>query len=265
MTEVVQTEGGNPEAEAAAKAAAEAKAAEGVKQEPGQQTDPVEPKEEPKEEPQGDPEDKSKELDVETWGDTGDEVGNAVLKELQDSGVEVDKAKALLFDAVQNGDASLIDHDALVEAVGKSRARLIEIGIKDYVGRQKSAAEAVVASMHEAAGGKDNWTVVAKWAKSGGVPEAKLNEYRKLIDSGGEQAAFAAGRLVQAYNADAKNTSLTGKTETPGPKNPAPAAEPLTAPQYAAELEKLMQGNPTEAQRRALLARRMAGKKKFGR
>ena len=167
---------------------------------------------------------------------------------------------------MQKGDPSLIDHDALVEAVGKTRAKLIEIGVKDYIGRQQEFVKTTINSLHEAAGGDSNWKVVAEWAKSGGVPDKKLNELRGLIDKGGETAAFAAQRLVALYNADSKNTTLTGKTERPGPKTPAPEAKPLTAAQYATELKALMNtGNATEAQRRALLARRQAGKKAFGR
>ena len=151
-------------------------------------------------------------LDTATWGDFKDDTANAVLLELQNSGITVDKAKALLFDALKSGDVTKIDHDALVEAVGKSRAHLIEAGMRDFISRTNAevraaeeSAKAVLAEMHAAAGG--------------------------------EQAAFAIDRIINAYNSVDTHTSVTRKRTMTKAQAEAPK-KTLTRQEYTAEVLK---------------------------
>lgn len=183
-------------------------------------------------------------LDTATWGDFKDDTANAVLLELQNSGITVDKAKALLFDALKSGDVTKIDHDALVEAVGKSRAHLIEAGMRDFIGRTNAevkaaeeSAKAVLAEMHAAAGGEAAWKKVADWARKGGVDKAKLESYVKLIDAGGEQAAFAIDRIINAYNSVDTHTSVTRKRTMTKAQAEAPK-KTLTRQEYTTEVLK---------------------------
>lgn len=200
------------------------------------------------------------EFDTDVWGTTGDEAGDSVLQLLHESGVEVDTAKALLFDAVQAGKPEDIDRDALVEKVGKVKATLIMAGIENFVGKRSEATAKAVAAVHEAAGGKEAWETMLPWV-SKAIPEEELSEYRDMIDAGGVKAKLAVGELVKRYNADPKNERLS-KKEVVG-DNTVKAVEPgLTQRQYGDQLVALNRaGKATPEARAKLLAARNRGKK----
>lgn len=153
---------------------------------------------------------KEAELDTEVWGSTGDETGDSVLFLLQQSGIEPDTAKALLFDAVRDGDPTKIDRDALIEKVGKATANLVMAGIENFVGKQAAKVAETTKIVFDAAGSPDAWKKVAEWSAKG-LSDADREEFRSLIDKGGRSAQFAAAEMVKLYNADSSNTSL-GKT-----------------------------------------------------
>lgn len=184
-----------------------------------------------------DPEDEaSDELDVETWGDTGTEVGNDVLMVLQNSGVSTEDAKALLYDAMVEGKPENIDRDALVEKVGKANANLIMIGVKEYIREGKDKAEAINTTVHDAAGGKDNWEKVTTWARET-LPEETLNEYRGMIEHGGMQAEMAAKDLLGKFNAADTNTTINNTDEVAGDNLKVDGARELTAREYHKEMK----------------------------
>jgi len=229
--------------EAEEKAAAEAKAAEEA-------------------EATGEEEAEDKALDTSVWGDAGDDVANSVLTELQNSGVTPDEAKALLWDAVEKGDPSKVDRDALVEKVGKARATLIMAGIENVTSKNNAKIEEVTAIAHKAAGDKESWTKATKWANAK-MDASELDELRGMMDKGGRQAEFAASEIVSRYNADPNNTSLkAGSKQLNADGKAKPAGEPLSRRQYGEELDKAHRtGRLTPALQESLKARRALGAK----
>lgn len=203
--------------------------------------------------------DKAKEYDPAVWGDTGSDVGNSVIQVLSESGVTPEEAKALVYDAAKAGDPSKIDRAALEAKVGKAAANIIISGVNSLINEDKQKADAIAASVAEAAGGKDAWDLIKVWALKN-VSEEDLNEYRGMIDAGGKQATLAAKALKEAYNGDAKNEKLGKRVVEGGVKNAPKAEAGLTKRAYGDKLSLLQrQGKATPEARAALYAQRKAG------
>lgn len=248
-----------PSNEERAAAKAEKEAEEKKKEEnPGDTTE-----EKPAEETKEEEEKPAEELDTTVWGDTGDEVANSTLLVLQNAGVSTDEAKALLWDAVEAGDPSKVDKDALIEKVGKANATLIMAGIENVTSRNNDLIAEVKDIAHKSAGSPENWETAVNWAKKN-LSEEDLDELRGMIDKGGRQASFATKEIVARYNADPKNTSLTagetqlkpdGKSETP--------VKGISRLEYGKQLDLLFRKGIREGhpEFKALQAQRAAGRK----
>ena len=183
---------------------------------------------------------------------------------LQDSGISVEDAKALLYDPLTvHNDPTKIDKSALAAKIGKSRAVLVMAGITNYVNEHNVKSEATIKSIHEVAGGKENWERVAPWAKTN-VSEAKMSEYIDMVNKGGELAKFAASEMVRMYNEDSNNTSLeTGAGSLEGTGVAADSGEALTKAQYAEQLDKEYRfGKPNMENVRKIQAARERGRRK---
>jgi hypothetical protein len=222
------------EAEAAARAASEAK----------------------EDDPEGEAE-----LDTETWGTTGDEVGDSVLMLLQTSGVEPDVAKSRLYDAVKEGDQTKIVRDALVEKVGKVNANLILAGVENFVSKNAAKIAGIAKEVHSVAGGKEAWDKVAAWV-SKNVPDDKRGELASMIDEGGAKARFAASEFLSMYNADEKNTSLGSTTRVDGDAKAPSNGRAIDRRTYAQELEKAHRNNASPAVLKEIQTARERGRKR---
>lgn len=152
------------------------------------------------------------ELDVDTWGHTGDEVGDSVLRMLQVSGITPDRAKEILTtgdDGLQIRDIQDIDCAALNKEVGKDKAQLIIAGIENWKNRNDAAVKETLDVVYSQAGGKENWDVAVAWANSNLTDEDR-SDLKDMIDAGGVKAKFAAQEIVNRYNSADGNTSLGG-------------------------------------------------------
>ncbi len=201
------------------------------------------------------------EFDESIWGTTGSEVGDSVLRLLNEGGVDPDQAKSLMYDAIQDGRPEEIDRDALVEKVGKDRATLIMAGVNNFVTARANAQAAQVAAVHEAAGSRDNWETMLPWVNS--LPAEQAAEYSDLIDQGGLQARLAVRDLVGKYNADPKTKSLAS-TEIVGDASSGAKVrvDGLSQSEYGRQLLILNKRNIATPEALAeLKARRAAGKK----
>lgn len=222
-----------------------------------------EPTKEPVKEPTKEPEkgEEDKELDTSVWGYAGDEIANSVLTTLQNSGVTTDEAKALLWDAVEAGDPTKVDRDKLVEKVGASNATLIMAGIENVTSKNNAKIEEVTEIANTAAGGADNWKAVRDWAKQN-IAESELAELAGMLDQGGSQAKFAAKEIVDKYNADTKNTSVGDTTPLKGDgKDTSPVGEGISKREYGTQLMVLRRRGGTDADYKALKAKRDLGKR----
>ncbi len=222
------------------------------------------PVEAPSEAPAAEPaesKEEAPEFDEGIWGTTGSEVGDSVLRLLNDGGVDPDQAKSLMYDAIQAGKPEEIDRDALVEKVGKARATLIMAGVNNFVTAQANAQAAQVAAVHEAAGSRENWETMLPWVNS--LPAKQAAEYSDLIDQGGLQARLAVRDLVGKYNADPKTKSLAS-TEIVGDASAGAKGrvDGISQSEYGRQLLILNKRNiATPAALAELKARRAAGKK----
>jgi hypothetical protein len=200
-----------------------------------------------------------KDLDQDVWGSTGDDVGDSVLQLLQNSGTTPETAKALLWDAVQEGDVTKIDRDALVEAVGKTKANLIMAGMENYVGGIAKRAAEVTEVVNNAVGGNENWRAIRDWAKEN-LSDEDMADYADMIDKGGRKASLAAKDLKEQYEAAGHTFAESTEQVTPSGKPKPETLEPLTKREYFEKLDKLnRQGKLTQELSSQLFKQRQLG------
>lgn len=209
---------------------------------------------------EGEGEEKKTELDATVWGSTGNETGDAVLKVLQDAGADPQAAKAILFDAIQSGDATQIDKAALADLIGDAQATIVVQGAKTFIAETNEANAAIVKTVHGAVGGEENWTKVSEWAKKS-LPEAEMADYAEMIDAGGAKARFAAAEMLSAYNGDANNTSISKPRVEAEANTSTPSVEGITSRQYVEALEKAHRTKADASEIAKIKAQRAAGRK----
>jgi len=202
------------------------------------------------------------ELDTDVWGTTNDEIGDSVLLVLQNSGIDVEEAKALIYDPLtQHGDPTKLDRDKLVEKVGKANANLVLAGIENFVSKNNAKNAEILNSVYEVAGGKDNWDKVSPWAKAN-LSETERNELSEMLDAGGAKAKFAATEIVNRFNQDPKNTSIGKSTTFEGDSTAGTQLKATTRAEYVKQLEELYNsGNVTDAAVQAIQKSRLKGRK----
>ncbi len=201
-------------------------------------------------------------LDNDVWGSTGHAVADSALAMLQNADVTPLEAKAILLDAVQSGDPTKIDKEALIEKVGEDKANLILAGVTTFVNDKNARNTQIVADIKEAAGGEDNWAKMAAWGKSN-LPDADLVTYRGMIDAGGAQARFAVAEIATKYNADEKNSSLdttAGNAPITGDGGRVSSARSTSRKDYVAELTKAHRDGATDAVLNEITAARHRGR-----
>ena len=203
---------------------------------------------------------KSEELDTETWGDLEDEGANAVLLALQNAGATPDDASLLLKEAVVQGDPSKINKEALVKKVGKSTATLVIAGVENYISRNNEKIKELRELTAKEAGSEENWKKATEWARSN-LPEGELDELTEMIGKGGKQTQFAARSILDAYNNDPNNSSLTNKAITPDRPSGPEGVEGISRREYGDKLEVLHRRGASEKEFQELHQRRLAGKK----
>lgn len=185
------------------------------------------------------------EFDEEVWGKPEGEVQRSVLQTLHDAGVAPTEAKALLWDAVEQGDITKIDRDTLVEKVGKAQATLIMTGVKQVIADIEGRKTEVTGYTVAAAGTADNWKKAAAWAVKT-IPAAELDEIRADLDAGGRRAKYATKELVDRYNADPGNTTL-GKTPVDATQGGGKGEVGITRREAGARMIRLRPGDTSGA------------------
>jgi len=205
-------------------------------------------------------------LDTETWGSTGHEGADAALGLLQNAGVTPEEAKAMLFDAVSEGDLSKVDWKAVEAKIGADKTKLVKIGAEGFLRDTATRNTQIIKDISVVAGSEENWKTVAAWAKTN-LDGDQLAEWRGMIDVGGAQARFAAGEIVAAFNADTNNSTLDtsgGNPEEKGDNTPGKTGEAVDRKEYAEKMAKLYQRGrvPTAGEIETLNAARARGRKR---
>lgn len=200
------------------------------------------------------------------WAKFDDPSADAAVDLLKSNGVSPAEAHKIFGEYVKSGKAEDIDVKALEAKIGKSTAHLVLTGINDYATRQATKHSATEQLVHEIAGSKDNWDVVAEWARTRAENDTsfakELLEIRDDISKGGRAAKSAAKDLLEMYNGNPNTHGLGNKNIVKGDKKPDTVSAPLSRAEYVAEYEKLhANGNPSATSLAALDRRRSAGMK----
>lgn len=147
-----------------------------------------------------------------TYGDEAADAVVAMLKEAEVSPVDADK---WFREAVKTGDLTKIDMKAITEKLGKEKANLVLIGVKDYYTRMNAAVQATVTAVHTEVGGEGNWTKIGEWASKKANTDKgfaeQLAEFNKMFDLSPTAAKSAARELKSLYEKDSGNKSLNTK------------------------------------------------------
>ena len=142
-----------------------------------------------------------------------DEAADSVVGLLKDAGVTADEADTFFRAAVEANDLSKVDVAGLTAKVGKEKATLIMVGVKDYYNRNAEAVKKVTDEVYKVTGGEAQFETLKNWAiekeKVDTKFAAELNDYRAMLEGTPTQARLAAQELLRAYNADPKTKSLT--------------------------------------------------------
>jgi hypothetical protein len=200
------------------------------------------PEPKPSEQPAPEPEVKTQEaLRAEYKYPEGDEATQAVYDVFAKNAVPYETMKLLLSNVLTTGnlDSFTADMNGILSPVDASVAKVLLGSIRD---NSYAKNEATYAARYDAAGGKANYDNMVAWAQ--GDPEAAA--ILSTIDTQENTSIqkLLVGNLMLNFNNSGNNpaqgTTVQAST-TSGGANEAPATrlEPITARQYAEELQKL--------------------------
>lgn len=156
--------------------------------------------------------------------------------------------------AATNGDFSILKA-TLAQKGAAGWEQFVALGEAAYARTTAEAAkkaEVARETVYKEAGGKEEWLAVQTWASANATP-AEKQEINDLLNKGGLAAKGAVKYLVDTYNR-ANNVVVNPRDAAGGASRggiPAPANAPLSARDYATEVQKLnyklggrLDGNP---------------------
>lgn len=216
------------------------------------------PEEKPEEKPQ-----EEQTWDGKDYVETGIESADAVISILKDAKVDPLLANSVFEKAMQSQDINDVRWDVLAKHLSAPQLALVKAGVKDTLEGAVRVIAETTEFAHELVGGADNWSKVVAWARAeaGKNPQwaKQYAGYKQGVDQGGPMAQLALTAVKDAYEAQ---NGTVGKTVVRGEKQVARADEVkgITRTEYYAERSKLeREGKATEANIKALFARRQAG------
>lgn len=194
-----------------------------------------------------------------------DPVGQAVVDILKSSGLAPKDANVIFADAIAKNNPDLVDWDALKKHLKPAEFTLAKSGVYQYHQNTYSQNMADIAYAHETVGGEKNWDKIKTWSASKSAVDPdfarELAGIRKGVDAHGKTAQAAINLLVEMYNADPKNVSVTKGGVVNGTKAAAPGGKPITRAEYTKLLDEASRNHASKAEIDALRLRRAAGLK----
>lgn len=205
------------------------------------------------------------------WMTTEDPSLQASLNLMKASGLSPAEAGEFFNDALDTGDIGTVDHEALAARVGKDNAELILSGVTKYAAEQSAEVLSKINAIQDTVGGKENWADMVRWSKAAAraddAVKAELTELQGMMNGSELQGTLAAQKMMDMYNADSKNSTIStpaAKAHVPVPTMtaaPAPAVEPISAQVYAESIQRLTsRGGQHVADMAALSKARAAGR-----
>ncbi len=155
-----------------------------------------------------------------------------------------------------------VDVKALEAKIGKDKAALVMVGIKDYCARTQDFQKKTVADVYGVMGGEAGFKKVQSWVATREAGDegfaAEMQVYRQMLDQGGVAARAAATDLMRQYNANPNNSGL--QTKMVNGDKPATATDnsPLGRKDYLTAIKEA-QSKGDKALVATLNARRKAG------
>lgn len=217
----------------------------------------------------------AEETDAAGWMETDNPSLQASLNLMKAAGLSPSEAGEFFNEALDTGDLGKVDQEALTARVGKDNAELILSGVTKYSTDQSAEVLAKVNAIQAEVGGKDNWAEMVKWSKAAARADenvkAELTELQTMMNGSEMQGKLAARRMLEMYNGDKKNTTLTAAkpavSAAPTPTMaaaPAPTVEPITAQEYVEQINALTSKGAKHQQDMERLSRARAAGRKAG-
>jgi hypothetical protein len=200
----------------------------------------------------------------EQWPTFADQALTASANLMKDAGLAPTDAKTIFSKTLQTGKIEDVDLPALEEKIGKDKAALAMIGVKDYFTRQQAISSQTIQEVEAVFGGKDAYAKVRDWATAKAAADpafAKdVESYRGMFNAGGISARAAAKDLLSQYTNSPETSGVVTKMVN-GNKTvtvDTTAQQPLSRSEY---LELLKEANKKGDLRAVaeLDARRRAG------
>lgn len=207
---------------------------------------------------------KKKEAEANEFPVYDDTAADAVTAMLKESGVTLKEADSFFAKAVETMDLNDVDVEGLTKKVGKEKADLIMIGVKDYYTRNMAETMGTVKAIHDSVGGKENYDKVAEWARNKANTDkafaGELEQFNKMLDLNRKSAVAAITELKALYEKDPNNKTLQVKIVQGDSSATNLGGETLTRKEYLAKVKAAEEeGNYAEANR--LRAIRLNSKK----
>lgn len=213
--------------------------------------------------------DKAEKNDDGSWKvqfiDAGSPEGNAAIKIMETAGVSPVEANSIFEKAIKSGNLEDVNWAVLEARLSPEQFVLARAGINAHYEGTYKTQTATRDYGYKAVGGAANWDKVKDWAQTREQTDPAfkrdVDSVRKAIAIGGRAAEYAIDGLKSMYEADPKNSSLTGEKMERGLNLPATntaVGEPLTRRDFYNERRKLGdRGTPDQV--KALMARRELG------
>lgn len=167
---------------------------------------------------------------------------NAALGLMKAAGMTTEKLAEHFGEAINTGDLSKIDREALNKELGEDKAELVMAGVTKWSADAGAATLEAARQVQQSVGGAENWAKMTAWAKQAAKSDPALKkEIQGITDmlNGNEMSRkLGAQEFKRLYNADKKNVTLGGKTV----EGDAPAKEkikPMTGTEAYQAKEKL--------------------------
>jgi hypothetical protein len=167
---------------------------------------------------------------------------NAALGLMKAAGMTTEKLAEHFGEAINTGDLSKIDREALNKELGEDKAELVMAGVTKWSADAGAATLEAARQVQQSVGGAENWAKMTAWAKQAAKSDPALKkEIQGITDmlNGNEMSRkLGAQEFKRLYNADKNNVTLGGKTV----EGDAPAKEkikPMTGTEAYQAKEKL--------------------------
>ncbi|HXB13651.1 MAG TPA: hypothetical protein VNZ45_16810 [Bacteroidia bacterium] len=140
----------------------------------------------------------------EQWPTFADQALTASANLMKNAGLAPSDAKTIFAKTLQTGKIEDVDLPALEAKIGKDKAALAMIGVKDYFTRQQAFATKTIEEVESVFGGKDAYTKVKEWAIAKASTDSNfakdVDKYREMFNAGGVSARAAALDLLSVYS-----------------------------------------------------------------